>query len=149
MIGEKLNPLLFPVTKRPYLYDKILLQWEIHKNVLREENFNGKKILAECGINVVSVTTADELTSKETEAISTDFIKAGYLYFFNKGNKYVPAGYPCLMKRLRDTVAHGDYSSPAKGWMTIRHVYNGKIHIFGQIEIDRLRMLVDFMNTSI
>lgn len=148
MIRERLDPFLLPSIRREYLYDHVLLSWEAIKKVQRDDKFNARKALAACGSHIVAIDRAEELSAQESAALPTDFEANGYLYFLNQNGKGFGSGYPCLMKRLRDTVAHGHYTSEANDWIKIRHVFNERTHIFGHLEMTKLIALVEFMNTS-
>jgi hypothetical protein len=143
---EKLNPLSLKPAERAYFYDHVLLGWETSKTTQNHDIFNTKKVLEACGAHVVAISALKDLATKEATDLPAEYVDEGYLYFFNAQGKDYSSGYSCLMKRLRDTVAHGHYTSDTKNWIKIRHVFNEKTRIFGHIEMKKLKALVKFMD---
>lgn len=143
--GKIINPYSLPVTFRNYIYSDVVLAFETKRVIINSSNFNSKVISRDCGLDVLMISTLAEVHLRECDTWSKD----EFLYFL-KGE----SGYSCLLKRLRDTFAHGHFGSSASGWITIRHRYKGRgekkenTRAFGILRIATLKKLIKFLDQS-
>lgn len=72
-----------------------------------------------------------------------------FLVFYADGK-----GYEALFRRLRDTAAHAHYTQGSKGWLTMRHCFQGRaeakphVRLLARMRFSKLKRLVDFIAPS-
>lgn len=139
------SPCCAPADFRAYVYDAVVLAWETRLVGIVYPTFNKKMLESDCGLYVLKLDKLSDVQWRDQGAWSTD----EFLIFHNDGR-----GYECLFKRLRDTFAHGHYWQSKRGWITIRHRYQGarekmeNTRAFGNLKIITLKKLVAFLGTS-
>lgn len=139
------DPYHAPADFRAYVYDAIVLAWETQRVNIISDTFSKKLLESECGLYVLRLDKLGDVQWRDQGALSID----EFLIFHNDGR-----GYECLFKRLRDTFAHGHYWQSKRGWITIRHRYQGvrekmeNTRAFGNLKITTLKKLVAFLGTS-
>ncbi len=142
---KALSPYCAPADFRAYVYDAVVLAWETKRADIISSTFNKKSLESECGLYVLKL---DKLRDVQWRDQCT-WPPSEFLIFYNDGR-----GYECLFKRLRDTFAHGHYWQSKRGWVTIRHRYQGSrdkvanTRAFGNMKIATLKKLVVFLSTS-
>lgn len=143
--NKALNPYCAPADFRAYAYNEIILAWETKRVNIITSTFNKKTLESECGLYVLRLDKLSDVQWRDQGAWSTD----EFLIFHNDGR-----GYECLFKRLRDTFAHGHYWQIKRGWITIRHRYQGvrekmeNTRAFGSLKIATLKKLVAFLDAA-
>lgn len=141
-----LRPYQAPADFRAYVYDAVVLAWETQRVDIISATFNKKALEKECGLYVLRLDKLSDVQWRDQSTWSTD----EFLIFYNDGR-----GYECLFKRLRDTFAHGHYWQNKRGWITIRHRFQGlrekvaSTRAFGNLKITTMKKLVSFLDTSI
>lgn len=139
------SPYHAPADFRAYVYDAVTLAWETKCVVIIPSRFNKEILWRDCGLYVLKLDNLNDVQWRDQGAWSTD----EFLIFHNDGR-----GYECLFKRLRDTFAHGHYWQSKRGWVTIRHRYQGQrekvknTRAFGNLKIATLKKLVAFLDTA-
>lgn len=136
---------------RDFLYSEVLLLWETQTARVRDENINRQKLFSSLGFAVEYFNTLDELEAHELTLTNGPVSGSDYLCFHNETKPEFRAGYECLLKRLRDTAAHGHYSATDDGRIHIRHRYapNKKperTRVFGKLQFGNLKKLVSFIS---
>jgi hypothetical protein len=98
-----------------------------------------------CGLYVLKLESLDEVQRRDQEKWSPD----QFLVFYGRGR-----GHEWLFKRLRDTFAHGHFSSSKRGWITIRHRYKdshektARTRLFGNLKVTTLKKLIGFLDVA-
>ena len=135
---------------REFLYNEVLLLWETKAARVRDENINRQKLLFKLGFEVEYFNTLDELEARELALSNQTVVGIDYLCFHNETKPEFSAGYECLLKRLRDTVAHGHYSATVDGRIHIRHRYSPntkaeRTRVVAKLQFDNLKKLITFI----
>ncbi len=135
---------------REFLYSEVLLLWETQAARVRDENISRQKLLSNLGFSVEYFNTLDELEAHELALSSGAVPVNDYLYFHNETKPEFRAGYECLLKRLRDTAAHGHYSATDDGRIHIRHRYSHnkkpeRTRVVAKLQFYNLKKLVTFI----
>ena len=147
MIVDKiLNPYSLPPEFRAYAYDSIVLSHESKRVSINTSKFNQESLMTACGLNVLKLESLEELQIHDSGPLPP----GEFLFFFKrKGDEYA-----ILLKRLRDTFAHGHYESTKRDWITIRHRYKERgekvenTRAFGNFKITTLKRLVAFLDVA-
>lgn len=134
-----LNPYSLPDDFRAYVYDAVVLAWETKRVDIISSKFDKKILHSDCGLDVLMLDTLAEIQLREQNTLPA----GEFLIFLRTDN-----GYTGLFKRLRDTFAHGHYGLNEQGWTTIRHRYQEKTRVFGNLQISTLKKLVAFLDTA-
>ena len=141
------NPNSLPAAHRAWMYDNILLRWETKEVKIRKDNFRKKFVADVLGMNVVQKKKLSDVEAVYSGASSFRNVKNGFITFYVNGK-----GYESLFKRLRDVVAHGDYWSSRRGWISFEHRYssrgntNPELRIFGSCRFNDLKKLIHFLD---
>ena len=138
-IDKTLNPFGLPSTFRAYVYNTVVLAWEMQCVDIISSKFDSKTLHSDCGLDVLRVKTLNDVQLYDLATWPTN----EFLIFLRTDN-----GYTGLFKRLRDTFAHGHYGLHKQGWITIRHRYHGKTRMFGNLRISTLKKLVVFLGKA-
>lgn len=133
------NPYRTPADFRAYVYDAVVLAWETKRVDVISSKFDKKILHTDCGLDVLMLDTLAEIQLREQNTLSA----GEFLIFLRTDN-----GYAGLFKRLRDTFEHGHYGLNEQGWITIRHRYQEKTRVFGNLQISTLKKLVAFLDTT-
>ncbi|WP_146114958.1 hypothetical protein [Malikia spinosa] len=140
MKGEmRLDPYCLPESFRSYVYEFVVLAWEVKKVEINPEKFSKKDLAEICGLYVLKIDKLIEMDRRDQEVWPTN----EFLYFYG-GDKV--KGYECLFRRLRDAFAHGHYGSCNRGWVEIRHFYKNRgqekavPRVFGRVRINTLKI---------
>lgn len=128
-----------PIDFRAYVYDDVVLAWEMGRVDIISAKFDKKILHSDCGLDVLRLDTLAEVQLREQDTLPM----GEFLIFLRADN-----GYAGLFKRLRDTFAHGHYGLNDQGWITIRHRYQEKTRVFGNLQISTLKKLVAFLDTT-
>lgn len=141
-----LNPYSLSAAFRGYVYDAVILAWETGRADIISSTYSKKTLGSECGLYVLKLNKLEDVQLRDEGTWSKD----EFLIFHRKKGR----GYECLFKSLRDTFAHGHYSSSKRGWITIRHRYKysenevEKTRAFGNMRISTLKKLVAFLDKA-
>lgn len=150
---DRFDPFSVHLKARAFLYNSILLPWETKTISIRQENINKQKLFAAVKFPVEYFNTLGELEAKEQALPNELSVEDQFLYFHNETKSDFSAGYACLFKRLRDTVAHGHFGSSGDGLISICHRYSPnknpeKTRIVGRLTLPRLTKLIAFIGQS-
>lgn len=139
------SPYCAPADFRAYVYDAIVLAWETQRVDIISAAFNKKTLERDCGLYVLRLDKLSDVQWRDKSA----WPSGEFLFFHNDGK-----GYVCLFKRLRDAFAHGHYWQGKRGWITIRHRYQGarekmeNTRAVGNLKITTLKKLIAFLDMS-
>lgn len=136
---------------RAFLYNSFVLPWETKLANVRDEKINAQKLHAALGFPVEYFNTLDELEAREASVANDSSFDGDYVCFHNESKSEFSAGYECLLKRLRDSAAHGHYSATSDNRILIRHRYSPnknpeKTRIVAKLGLDSLQKLLVFIN---
>lgn len=137
------NPFKTPADFRAYVYDFVILPWEMTKTEIRSEIYSKKAVQQCCGLHILKFNKLSDSQGHDQGTWS----KNEFLIFHNQGK-----GYECLFKRLRDTFAHGHYWQEKRGWISLRHRYPSprqkmnNTYLFGNLKIITFKKLIEFLN---
>lgn len=148
--NEMKDPYAIDPKIREFLYSEVLLLWETQTARVRDEKINRQKLLSSLGFSVEYFNTLDELEAHELALSNGSTPINDYLCFHNETKPEFRAGYECLLKRLRDTAAHGHYSATDDGRIHIRHRYSPnnkpeRTRIVGKLQFPNLKKLIVFI----
>jgi hypothetical protein len=133
-----------PLTWRAYLYNEVLIQWELGAIKVRDDVFNREAVRSTLGLEIFRKAT---LASLSAMAIKYQNTSDEFLIFYSEGK-----GYFSLLKELRNVVAHADYSAGSSQWIHLRHEYKArgskisKLRLFGQMRFKTLKKLVQYIS---
>lgn len=149
-MSEMKDPYAIHPEIREFLYSEVLLLWETHKARVRDENISRQKLLSNLGFPVEYFNTLDELEARELALSNGTAPINDYLCFHNETKPEFRAGYECLLKRLRDTAAHGHYAATDDGRIHIRHRYSPnkkpeRTRVVAKLQFDNLKKLITFI----
>lgn len=143
---EVLDPTLTPPTWRAFLYDQVLLPWETKSFQCRADAYSKTAIESTLGLLALKKNKLDELQPLESQFKKH---KGEYLAFYCDGK-----GYEVLFKRLRDSVAHADFTQDRRGWVKLSHRFQGrgervpKLRLLGSMKFTTLKRLVAYINVG-
>lgn len=149
-MSEMKDPYAIHPEIRKFLYSEVLLLWETQTARVRDENINRQKLLSSLGFSVEYFNTLDELEAHELALSDGSAPVNDYLCFHNETKPEFRAGYECLLKRLRDTAAHGHYSATDDGRIHIRHRYSPnkkpeRTRVVAKLQFHNLKKLITFI----
>jgi hypothetical protein len=145
MKAISLKPFDLPEVFRNYLYNNVVLKWEIGVISIIPETFSKKSLHTSVGIRVELVRKLSEVERRYSSPWGAD----EFIVFYVEGK-----GYESLFKRLRDTFAHGHYGSDKRGWITICHRYKGRsekqenARLYGRLKQSSLKQLISYIDQS-
>lgn len=140
-----LNPFDIPKVFRNYVYDHVILAWELDRVLIVSSAFSKKDLYDSVGLRVEKVRDLSEVERRSMSPWGTD----EFLIFFGKDKGYEP-----LFKRLRDSFVHGDYGLDERGFIKIWHRYKGRgeksenTRLFAVLRQSKLKKLIDFLGQS-
>lgn len=138
----KLDPFDLPEQLRSYFYDAIVLAWETKRVQINKARFSRQCLEAGLGFRVENLRKISEVEARVGSLKSSEQI----LIFHVQGK-----GYECLLKRLRDSFAHGHYGKGKSNWITINHRYKGRndkresTRLFARVKQSKIKELVEFL----
>lgn len=141
-----MSPLETPSTWRYFLYDEILVPWEIGSVHVRSEVYSAKAIPNALGLLVLKKNNKSEMCVAEREYRHHI---GEFLVYYSDGR-----GYEELFKRLRDTVAHANFTPGRTGWIKMNHRFQGRdeaqpnVRLIASMKFQTLRRLVRFISPS-
>lgn len=149
-MSEMKDPYAIDPEIREFIYNEVLLRWETQTARVRDERISKEKLLSHLGFTVGYFNTLDELEAHEFSLRHGMEPKCDFLFFHNETKPEFGAGYECLLKRLRDTAAHGHYAATDDGRIYICHRYapNKKperTRIIAKLQFENLKKLVFFI----
>ncbi len=130
---------------RSYLYNNVVLKWEVGAISVIPETFSKKTLHTSIGVRVELVRKLSEVERRCSSPWGAD----EFIIFYVEGK-----GYESLFKRLRDAFAHGHYGSDKRGWITIWHRYKGRsekqenARLYGRLKQSSLKQLVSFIDQT-
>jgi hypothetical protein len=145
-MSNSIDPMLTPLTWREFLYNSILLASETKKVQVRTGAFDKKVLDSKLGLHVVRKTRLADMEATEKQYAKHP---GEFLVFFSNEPGWAP-----LLKRLRDTAAHGHFGLGKRGWLTIRHSFKGPrdkvmaTRIFGNLKFQSVKHLTEFINLT-
>ncbi len=145
-MSNSIDPMLTPLTWREFLYNSVLLAYEMKRGRVRTGAFEKKTLDTTLGLHVVRKTKLADMANAQVQYAKHS---GEFLVFFSNESGWAP-----LLKRLRDTAAHGHYGLGKRGWLTIRHSFKGprdkveRTRIFGNLKFQSFKQLTQFINLT-
>ena len=140
-----LNPFNVSKAFRNYVYDHVVLAWELDQVSITSSDFSKKVLYNSIGLRVEKVQELSEVERHSMFSWDAD----EFLIFYGRGQ-----GYQLLFKRLRDSFAHGDYGLDERGFIKIWHRYKSpnekseNTRLVARLRQSKLKQLINFLGRS-